>query len=95
MATRVAEVIRAQLSIRPAPPARRRHVICVGHSGPMRAFLFAVLGRDPGEPDYCEHFTVWRDQERRVWLTFRHQSHDISEPVRALVKADSGEPRRL
>ena len=32
--------------------------ILVTHSGPMRAFLRAVLGADPGEPDFCEWFRV-------------------------------------
>ncbi len=95
VASRLAEVIRAQLSIRPAPPAERRHVVCISHSGPMRAFLRAVLGEDPGEPDFCEHFAVWRDPDRTVWLAFRGQLHEISGPVRALVKADSGTPRHL
>lgn len=30
----------------------------VTHSGPMRAFLCEALGYDPGEPDYCEFFTL-------------------------------------
>ena len=42
--------------------------ILVSHSGPMRAFLRASLGADPGEPDFCEAFLVsangvqYRDQ---------------------------------
>ena len=35
--------------------------VLVTHSGPMRAFLRAVLGADPGEPDYCESFLVNAD----------------------------------
>ncbi len=30
----------------------------VTHSGPMRAFLRAVFGADPGEPEFCEWFLV-------------------------------------
>lgn len=30
----------------------------VTHSGPMRAFLRAVYGADPDEPEFCEWFLV-------------------------------------
>lgn len=34
--------------------------VLVTHSGPMRAFLRAVYGADPGEPEFCESFLVNR-----------------------------------
>ncbi len=32
--------------------------LLVTHSGPMRAFLRAAYGSDPGEPEFCEWFLV-------------------------------------
>ena len=46
--------------------------ILVTHSGPMRAFLRAMFGSDPGEPDFCEMFQVdangvhYRGQDRTI-----------------------------
>lgn len=54
--TAVAERLRAFfLSLLDVPGGV--HVL-VTHSGPMRAFLRAVFGADPGEPDFCEAFLV-------------------------------------
>lgn len=52
----VARRLRAYLTSLSLAPARGpRRYVCVTHSGPMRAFLRTyVLGKDPGEPDFCE-----------------------------------------
>lgn len=42
----------------PDTAEERRVVLVATHSGPMRAFLCAVLGRDPGEPENLEDIRV-------------------------------------
>ncbi len=74
VAERVAAAIRELLSEPPRPPATRRRVICASHSGPMRAFLRQVFGADPGEPDFCESFTVVQMEDGRARVVFRGQS---------------------
>ena len=76
VARRVAAALRELLREPPQPPASRRRIICASHSAPMRAFLRQVFGADPGEPDFCESFTVERMEDGRARVVFRGQSKD-------------------
>lgn len=71
VAARVERVVRQQLERVPAPQVRQ-HVICASHSAPMRAFLRAVLGQDPGEPNFCEYFVV-EEKDGKTWVRYRGQ----------------------
>ncbi len=76
VAVRIAATIR-QLLGEPTPPSvTRRRIICASHSATMRAFLREILGDDPGEPDFCESFTVERMGDGRTRVVFRGRSKD-------------------
>jgi broad specificity phosphatase PhoE len=78
-AARIHDVLRQQLAEPPTPPARRRRVFCASHSGPMRAFLREVLGSDPGEPAFCESFTVEKEEDGVARVVFRDQRVELGE----------------
>lgn len=71
VARRIRKLLGQLLAEPPLPPARRRRVICASHSATMRAFLRQVLGADPGEPDFCEGFTVEQVDNRPARVVFR------------------------
>lgn len=76
VATRVGAVIEQLLADSSAAPIQRQRVICASHSATVRAFLRRVLGTDPGEPDFCEGFTVDRVGDRPARVTFRDQTKE-------------------
>lgn len=77
VAERVTAALRELLRQPPRPPATRRRVICASHSAPMRAFLRQAFGADPGEPDFCESFTVEQRDDRRARVVFRGRSVEV------------------
>ena len=59
-------------SLADAHVARPRHVVCVTHSGPLRALLREyVVGEDPGEPAYVEAVRLRFESDGRATWRFR------------------------
>lgn len=53
-------------------------VICVTHSGPMRALAASALGYDPGEPYNCEEVRVRVSADFQVGqVTFRNKTDEV------------------
>lgn len=53
-------------------------VICVTHSGPMRALAAAALGYDPGEPYNCEEARVRVSADFGIGqVTFRNKTDEV------------------
>jgi len=78
VAERVTAALRELLSEPQQPPATRRRIICASHSATMRAFLREILGNDPGEPDFCESFTVERMDSQVALVVFRDQATELT-----------------
>jgi broad specificity phosphatase PhoE len=67
------------------PPA---HVVVATHSGPMRAFATAALGRDAGEPDNAEAVVVRvKVGGTSAAVAYRGRSHEVRLPDVALLPA--------
>jgi broad specificity phosphatase PhoE len=59
-------------SLADAPSCIPRHVVCVTHSGPLRAILLEfVLDEDPGEPEYAEAVELALAQDAAPVWRFR------------------------
>jgi broad specificity phosphatase PhoE len=71
VAARIRRVIHELLSASPSSPSSRQRILCITHSACMRAYLHRVLGVDPGEPDFCESFTVKKMGDGSVQIEFR------------------------
>jgi len=71
VAKRIRGVLAQLLSTSPPSSASRRRTLCITHSACMRAFLREVLDTDPGEPDFCEEFTVTKVGNGVAQVEFR------------------------
>lgn len=58
-------------------------VLVITHSGPMRAFVTAALGRDPGEPHNLEHIGVRLRADDTAELDFREHRLNVEVPTTA------------
>jgi broad specificity phosphatase PhoE len=59
------------------PYARR--IVCVTHSGPMRALLLRyLLDHDPGEPEYVEPIELSFAPDGSAAWRFRHMTAPMS-----------------
>jgi broad specificity phosphatase PhoE len=75
----------------PEPPPV--HVVVATHSGPMRAFATAALGRDAGEPDNAEAVVVRVKAGGTIaTVAYRGCSHDVRLPDVASLPAWTASP---
>ena len=67
-------------ALAPTDPDERRVALVATHSAPMRAFLNAVLGRDPGEPENLEDIRVRVATDGSVTVGYRGEWVPFSGP---------------
>lgn len=70
-------------------PGDRLLVVAATHSSPMRAFLAAVIGSDPGEPDNLEDIRVLVEGDRAT-VRFRGRCNRVEVPARLPPWIDEG-----
>jgi broad specificity phosphatase PhoE len=70
-------------------PGDRLLVVAATHSAPMRAFLAAAIGSDPGEPDNLEEIRVVVEDDRAT-VRFRDRCTQVRVPTRLPPWIDEG-----